>query len=67
MLVNPPTMKGVVASVNATAIGNMASINLGTYATIPQGAGTGLVQVTMRRRLRNREEPCALPAASSQH
>jgi hypothetical protein len=40
--VNPPTMKGVVASVNATAIGNMASINLGTYASIPQGAGTNL-------------------------
>jgi hypothetical protein len=40
VLVNPPTMNGVIASVSATAVGNMASINLGTYASIPQGAGT---------------------------
>jgi hypothetical protein len=42
--VNPPTMKGVVASVNATAIGNMASINLGSYASTPSGAGTGIAK-----------------------
>jgi hypothetical protein len=41
VLVNPPDMTGVVASVNATAIGNMASINLGTYAKTPTGAGSG--------------------------
>lgn len=40
--VKPADMTGVVASVNATAIGNMASINLGSYASIPQGAGTSL-------------------------
>jgi hypothetical protein len=37
-------MKGVVASVNATAIGNMASINLGSYASTPSGAGTGIAK-----------------------
>jgi hypothetical protein len=40
VLVNAPTMTGVVASINATAIGNMAQINLGTYAKAPTGAGT---------------------------
>jgi hypothetical protein len=40
VLVEAPNMNGVVTSVNATAIGNMASINLGSFASIPVGAGT---------------------------